>query len=435
MLSGVAQSAGNVGTRPATLTVAPLSVLALPLQPVGSKSAPSPALLLGGGGRGEGVGRSQERDSADADGLYVHTPIGTSHPQVFVGSTLEWIEKERNKRRFKNIMAVVHSMAKTGREQQAHALMTCGRYFQRINFTCGTYKLVPHFCDSVFCPNCAARRSVPLQKKLIARIDQSKFDYLHIVVTVENWPELTRAGLKKFNKQFARLRKTSPWMDEIFGGVYSVEVTYNADSKTWHPHLHILAECKKHWRRDSWLAELKQEWKRLSGSHVINVERMYGRDKNGRETRKINMRSVKEIAKYATKSTGFSSQPHLVNEFLTAFESMRRMQSFGSFLGVVKEAEKEADTQANPETHKPNELVGCACGVCRWRDGHRVREYIHISKTVLGVDGSRQLLLFDSGSDPPVEVVSERTESDSPAVAPRAIPKTFPLFDVAPLAF
>src|SRR5260370_37281957 len=81
------------------------------MQPLGGKSAPSSRRVCAGrAGGGEAEGRSAVARSAE--GQYVHTPIGTSHGQRFVGSTSAYIEKERNKRRFKHLMADLRMMNK-----------------------------------------------------------------------------------------------------------------------------------------------------------------------------------------------------------------------------------------------------------------------------------------------------------------------------------
>jgi len=312
---------------------------------------------------------------------------------VFRGSTLEYLDGERKRKRFKHLMQMVHSLALCGREAQARALMSCGRYFQKIVFPCGTVKLLPHNCDSVFCPECASRRSKPLQEKILSRVNQSKYHYFFLTLTVRNWPELDREGLNQLIRQFAKLRGLNDWKEQVRGGVYSVEATHNRETGEWHPHIHVLLECKRT-LPDDWLGNLKASWQRITGSHVLRLERMYGTDKRGRRTRRLNRAGLKELIKYATKSASFEDRPELVNAFLDAFEHIRRMQSFGSFLGAVKEAE------AN-EVPEPEEPVGCSCGLCVWAQGVRSPELVHISQTVLAFDGTRQLRLFDSGSDPP----------------------------------
>jgi hypothetical protein len=125
---------------------------------------------------------------------------------------------------------------------------------------------------------------------------------------------------------------------------------------------------------------------------------MYGKNKKGEKTRKINRRGLKEVVKYATKAASFASKPDRVEEFLLAFENVHRMQAFGSFKETFKQADKEAKDGENPKAWEP---CGCNCGMCKWADVEWKRNLLHISQTVLALDGTRQLRLFDSGADPP----------------------------------
>ncbi len=382
------------------------------MQPQGGKSAPSTRRVC--------AGRAGGGEPGVREGQYLDTPIGTSHGHKFTGSTLEYVEKERNKRRFKHLMAVVASMARCGREQQARALMGCGRYFKVSDPTpCGTVKLLPNYCDSVFCPDCAARRSKPLQEKILKRVNQAKYHYFFLTLTVKNSKDLTRETLKRLNKQFAKLRGLDEWKREVRGGTYSVETTYNGETQEWHPHFHVLLECRRALPSD-WLGNLKGSWKRItSGSHVVRLERMYGTDRNGRKRRGLNRFGLKELVKYATKSASFGHMPELVDTFLIAFENVRRIQSFGSFLGIQKEADEEVEKSVDPTADK-FALVGCKCGMCIWKIVTWKTELVHISQTVLAFDGSRQLKLFDSGTDSPEDKRIER-ESASDFAHARAM--------------
>src|SRR6266849_9088634 len=136
-----------------------------------------------------------------------------------------------------------------------------------------------------------------------------------------------------------------------------------------------------------WIFTLRNRWREITGgSHVINLERVFGRDKRGRKTRKVNHRALRELVKYATKAHDFSNLPKRILEFHRAFASVRRIQSFGSFLGCAKEIDEE-----KKETEQ--ELIGCACGACRWKDGTPTGLF-HITETEIRPDGYRQLRLF-----------------------------------------
>jgi len=391
------------------------ALMAACVQPVGMKiPAPSPVSgLCERGARAEG-------------GPYVHTPIGTSSPKHFHGSTSDTVEKIRKKKRFKHIAECAHALFEAGEEDASKALLSCGRYFRKWKSKkCGTVRLVPCPCESPFCPECANRRSLPLQERICELLNKTEHDYFHMVITVLNWLTLTKPALQKMISQFAELRETEEWREEVTGGIYSVEATYNREVETWHPHFHVLIETRKRLPL-AWIESIKMRWREITGdSHVIHLEPMYGVDKKGRKTRKINRRAVRELVKYATKTADFSDHQDCVLDFFHAFKGIRRMQSFGSFLGVVKQADKEAN-----ESHV-KEPVGCSCGLCKWNDGYFELELVHISQTILLADGSRQLKLFESGMSPPdFSVLDEVPEKE---YQKKQIGRMQPLLFVGPL--
>ena len=395
----------------------PACFVAPPLQPQGGKSAPLSPSGVCEGERGGG-----ER-------AYVHTDRNIS-PEIFFGRSIDGFERERNRQRYKHLANIAHALSEGGEHEAGLRLLGCGAWFRRFNFGCGTYKLVPYPCDSIFCPDCSARRSKPLQDRVLARMDQKNCDYFFLTVTVKSWEELTRAKINRLVAMFGELRESDEWRDAgILGGVYSIEATYTHAG--WHPHLHILIETRRGAFALQHLDRFKKRWLSITGnSHVMRLEKMYGKTKKGRKTRKINGSALRELVKYATKSASFACRSDKVLEFFNAFRNVRRMQAFGSFLGTVKEPEQE-------EKENETELVGCACGLCRWCDG-KPAGLFHISQTVLAFDGTRQLRLFDSGADPPIEVVSGRSgkeTDDGAGITLGAILKTSSLFDVAPMAF
>jgi hypothetical protein len=238
---------------------------------------------------------------------------------------------------------------------------------------------------------------------------------------VKSWADLSKPKLKRLNKELARLRESDVWKEQVTGGVYSVEATYN-EGAGWHPHFHVLIETPKKLPMD-WIKRLRAKWLEITGdSHYMKLERMYGVDKNGRKTRKINRRAVREIVKYATKAATFAARPALVRQFIDAFKSTRRMQAFGSFLGVVKAAEKD--------TADKNKPVGCACGKCLPEQFVLFR-HVHISETRLMADGSRQLKIFDTGPQYEVPPRDWLTEDQYKRIQSRLQTAMFagPLFD------
>lgn len=413
MADSYGHSAGNAGERPVTHTAEAVGLpFAIPrpvvrVQPLRSKRAPlSPRAERAGEGRG-GEGRAKRG--------YVHT-IGTSSPlsgrRVFSGTTEECLKLLKQRRKARAVYDAFHSLKALGKDQRAGKLIGCCRWFWKESLPCGSYRLIPMRCDDVFCPRCANRRSVPLQKKVLSKMNQSRFEYWFLTVTVKNRPQLTREFLTQMTAWFAELRETELWREHVIGGMYSLEVTFNRETGEWHPHYHVLIEVPKFepdgktrkkvpLPRD-WVYAIQALWLRLTGdSHVVNVRRIHGRTSKGRLTRKVNMRAIRDLVKYATKSADFAARPELVAEFCAAFKNVRRVQGFGSFLKTTKQvADEEKEKEAAQSAFEP---AGCVCGKCLKSDFQRAYLPVHISETVLMSDGTRQLLLFPrvEGESPP----------------------------------
>jgi len=228
---------------------------------------------------------------------------------------------------------------------------------------------------------------------------------------VRNWSSLTREALSGLIEHFAELRESDDWKKNVTGGVYSVEAVFNPKQKEglrWHPHLHVLFETSDRIPQ-SWIHGLRVLWQRISGGCFLHLQPVYSRAKNGRKTRRIDLRALRELVKYATKAADFSTSPEHVAEFFRAFKSVRRVQTFGTFLGKCDAQDSAEDDEKN----KSDELVGCKCGQCRWKDGFpsglfRERE------TFLNAQGVRQLRLFEFDVGSPEK--SPEPEPEEPVV-------------------
>lgn len=347
---------------------------------------------------------------------YVHTNRNISE---VVADSEGWeltrtVDKERDllrRRRARAVCSMYHTLRELGRDKEAKALIACGRWFIRESLPCGSYRLRPVFCDSMFCPDCANRRSKPLQKRIVRHVKKHRKtrDYWLLTLTRRNISVITRDDNKLLVEWFNVLRTLLFFAAWVTGGVYSREATYSKQTG-WHPHLHVLIETQRNLPR-WWIFAVQTAWWFITGgSHVVNLRRVYGVKKSGQKTREINMRSIRELVKYATKSADFCEDAALVDQFIRAFKGQRRIQAFGSFANYEKEARREAaiekmDARERAELEGTgNELAGCACGTCKVRDWQVDRyRLVHISETETRADGSRQLRLFPelAGHDPP----------------------------------
>lgn len=383
--------------------------MAGPLQPLAGKLPPVPRA---------GFAAGDEAEEGAREARYVHK-IGTS-PKVlaFRSFSAEGRELERMGKRDKLTRQVVNSLNRCGREKQAKALATCGEFFDVWAKPSGEVKLLPCPCDSMFCPECANRRARPLIKKLRGMVNRRGRSYWFLTLTVPNVENLSRQDISQISKQFAELWDSWVFQEvedetgkpfRIFGGVRSIECVYEPDSKTWHPHIHVLFEAPRRLPR-WWLVLLKTAWIRITGdARFLHLQRAYSVTKRGKKKyNRLNANALKEVCKYVTKCAEFAGDFLLVDEFLRAFKGVRRIQCFGSFHGKARgefEREPGEDDQERLEAEASLSEQGYS----------RLPFRAHLSDTEVVQDGSRQLRfdfmervrVYNATCDPPWELTAE----------------------------
>src|SRR6266851_3514426 len=318
-------------------------MMASPLQLEAGKLPPVPRA---------GFATGNEAEEGRAEARYVHK-IGTSSNVIaFRGLSRDGEDSFRRQARRKFTQQVVDSLNRCGREKQAKALATCGQWFDVWARPGGEAKLLPCPCDSMFCPECANRRSVPLIKKLKGLVNKPGRSYWFLTLTVPNTENLSRQDISDISEQFAELWNSWVFQEvedetgkpfRIFGGVRSIECVYEPESKSWHPHIHVLFEAPRRlplW----WLTLLKTAWNRITGgARYLRLQRAYSVTKRGKKKyNNLNEKALRELCKYVTKCAEFAGDHLLVDEFLRAFKGVRRTQCFGSFHGAcTREFERE----------------------------------------------------------------------------------------------
>jgi hypothetical protein len=367
----VGRIASNAGERLAASRVAAAPArLEGPMQPVGDKLAPLPA---------RGVSRGKGRGGRARPARYLDT--------VKQDRSIKYKPKQHLRKWFKTQLraALWLALGKCGRDWEAERLYACGSFFQKFDHAvdgekCGGYILHPCGCNHPLCPDCSEVRSKPLQNRIFAKTRNRQRVYKFLTLTVVNVPNINRAYVDWLIGCFARLRAEGEWEKWISGGTYSIETTYNHARGDWHVHIHAIIESERaHGTRakqlpSGWIFTMRRAWHRITGgSHVLNLK-------------SVNRKAVKELVKYQAKISDFVFSPELVDEYLTAFRNVRRVQSFGSFLGVKEQTVSEVRAEEREHFH-------CKCGQAGKLIFDRT---VSLCQTELLSDGTRQLKLFES---------------------------------------
>lgn len=155
-----------------------------------------------------------------------------------------------------------------------------------------------NFCRDRLCPMCAYRRSQKMFSQnmtVYQKIKEEHKEYrqLFLTLTVPNvhlWQ--LKETLKKMSESWNRLRNHRAFKREpIVGYCKKLEITYNKETKTYHPHYHVMLTV------DGWASRIEDYVKWWSASVqlgrqlVCYIEAVSG-----------DAKSVAEMSKYMTKS-------------------------------------------------------------------------------------------------------------------------------------
>jgi DNA-directed RNA polymerase subunit RPC12/RpoP len=181
-------------------------------------------------------------------------------------------------------------------------------------------------CSVRVCPHCSHRRS-----KILAERTQSflvgKAGLRYAVLAERNSDDL-QAGISSLWESWTRLRRSVKWKRKVQGCIVALEVTYNREQKTWHPHLNVLMEGEYFP-----FEELNQAWIEAT-NHRGQTSFIRAADEG----------TVHELIKYVTKVSDLLDDASALDEFLTAAHGRRLIRTYGSFRGLSLADEESPET-------------------------------------------------------------------------------------------
>lgn len=234
--------------------------------------------------------------------------------------------------------------------KRANRIYDCGSYLVFQRFIDNSLKLKQaFFCRQRLCVMCNWRRSLKIFSQVSKIMDSmqitNEYEFLFLTLTIKNvdGPELNQA-ISDLIKGYLKLIRRKEVSKSVLGCFRALEVTYNENEQTFHPHLHIVLAVKKSYfsrntdyfiSQKRW-SELWQECMNIDYVPIVHIEKTKGDNKQ----------AVAEVAKYATKEEDLYTMDENNNkiandEVIFTLDEALKGRRLISFSGVFKEYQQK----------------------------------------------------------------------------------------------
>lgn len=240
-----------------------------------------------------------------------------------------------------------------------------------------------NFCERRICPSCAYRRSYLVSSTVLSvaheHLKRYKTDIpLLLTLTVPNCSadQLTDT-ITDMRVGFKRLQQTKAFKRSVRSWFRALEVTYNEEKDSYHPHYHVLLMVPGNYftrsrnfyiHHDEWL----RLWRRsMRNESITQVDIRMVKPKKGDE-RGVSG-AAKEVAKYATKVKSYVKEvqegyfyalPDPVRVLATCLHK-RRLYGFGGLFRSILREMKLTGVESDDFSNVPEAQTSCSCKICK----------------------------------------------------------------------
>lgn len=178
------------------------------------------------------------------------------------------------------------------------------------------YRVASDRCKDRWCEPCQRERRQTVCANLRAQMPPGAVR--HLTLTLKSRPEPLAAQLDRLHSCFARLRAQPSFRKRLAGGLTFVELTVNASTGLWHPHLHVL--CQGTFIP---VDELRHTWQNITGdSYIVDIKLLHNAEQ-----------AAMYVAKYAGKAVPSCvwQSPQHFDEAIVALAGRRTFNAFGTW--------------------------------------------------------------------------------------------------------
>lgn len=211
------------------------------------------------------------------------------------------------------------------------------------------------FCKQRMCPMCqwrASRVAYGKMAKIYTKLSNTH-KFIFITYTLRNTKDIEQ-GINTILKAYKRLLDKRLLKRIIKGSIRTVEVTYNADTHEWHPHLHCLYVVDNDYFTNPQKYITTKDWVKLwrQACHLDYDPICYAESITG-------MEAVAEIAKYVYKPISIKND---IDIYKVLYKTLykRRLRAFTGVLRQYAATIDNIDISSDNDTEsdlKPTEYL------------------------------------------------------------------------------
>lgn len=231
-----------------------------------------------------------------------------------------WFRHTHWARKRERVRAIL-ARAGTG-ARQLEAFDECGaQCLIEANKETGEFRLRADYCKNRHCEPCNRAKANLLAANLRKRLEEKPDGrYRFITLTLKHNAAPLGDQITRLYASFKKLRNLAWWKSSQKGGCAVLEVKWNAGTKRWHPHLHIIAEggfVKQ--------SELSARWHQVTGDSQIVDIRMLN---SGQD-------AAHYLCKYVSKGTNDDvwKDDNAAIEWVCAMRGTRSAATYGTWRG------------------------------------------------------------------------------------------------------
>lgn len=267
------------------------------------------------------------------------------------------------------------------KEAIADRVLHCGDWVEMLETEDGQRKLAEaYFCGKRLCPCCAYRQSLAnamVISTITAAMQAEGYQPLLVTLTAPNCTadELSD-DILRYNNAFKRLTQRKAYKDAWASNIRKIEVTYNKQADTYHPHIHALVYVtsgyfvgRKYISRDKLLEDWRRAYK-CTDITQVDIRKTHGED----------WQAISELAKYAAKSGDYLHSLEVFDVYRRALDGKRLM----GYSGRCKELRADFKAGALREFVQPD-LLNYIWRVL-YRDDGRTGHYTETQRTTYTPD-------------------------------------------------